>query len=185
MLFNLFLLLCIFTRIHSKLLTYTLYQTDDICQYNWKGSICLPIFSLNETDEPLLFKLDINNHNQCPTQTLVYIRTQQCIYCSKNLHDIHCNHIRLRRMIPVNKEHTYRNHIAVISISLAGMLIIGSLFSLFFIKRSNAHTNLLELFNSQQTSNSNIKSLNHIKVPKTIKTTPRNQLQLTIPKTMK
>ncbi len=170
------LLLCIFINIHSKLITYTLYQTNDICQHNWKGSICLPIFSLNKTNHPLLVKLDINNQNQCPTKTLVYIRTQQCIYCSKNLADIHCNHHqRFRRMIPIKKEHIHGNPIAIISISLLGILIIGSLFTLFILKRSKAHTNLLELFNPQQ--NTNIKTINHIKIPETIQS-----IQLPVPK---
>jgi hypothetical protein len=172
------LLFSMFINIHSKFITYTLYQTDDICQYNWQGSICLPIFSLNQTDQPLLIKLDINKENQCLSQALVYIRTRQCIYCSKNLRDIHCHHRRLRRMIPIKKENIHRNSIAIIGISLLGILIIGSLLTLLFIKRSQAHTNLLELVQS----NSNIQS---IKVPRNIKSTRINPINLTVPKTIK
>ena len=175
MIFILLLLYCIFINIHSKLINYTLYQTNHVCQYNWKRSICLPIFSLNETNQPLVIKLDIDNENQCLTQTLVYIRSRQCIYCAKNVNDIYCNHHRSRRMIPINKEHIHRNQVAIISVSLLGVLIIGSLLTLLFIKRSQAHTNLLELFNPQ--TNSNIKS---IKVPQNIKST-----HLTVPKSIK
>ncbi len=173
------LISCIINNIHSKLITYTLYQTNNICQHNWKGSICLPTFFLNYTNQPLKIKLDIKNQNQCPTQILVYIRTQQCIYCSKNLHDIDCNHQRLRRMIPIKKENIHQNSIAIIGISLLGILIIGSLLTLLFIKRSQAHTNLLELFNH---SNSNIQSINHIKVPQNIKSAhinPSEPIRLT------
>ncbi|CAF1466926.1 unnamed protein product [Rotaria sordida] len=189
MLFNfIFLFLSILTNIHSKLITYTLYQTNDICQHNWKGSICLPIFSFNKTTQPLLIQLDINNKNQCPTQILVYIRTQQCIYCSKNFHDIHCNHQRIRRMIPIKNEHIHQYQITIIGISLLTIFIIGILLSLFFIKRSQAHTNLLELINHQDNSNSNIKSINQIKVSRNIKSTHINQSQpirLTIPNKIK
>jgi hypothetical protein len=172
------LLLSMFIHIQSKFITYTLYQTDDICQFNWKDSICLPIFSLNQTDRPLLIKLNLNKENQCSSQVLVYIRTQQCIYCSKNLEDIHCHHRRLRRMIPVKKEQVYRNSIAIIGISLIGILIIGSLFTLLFIKRSQAHTNLLELLQP----NSNIQS---IRVPRNIKSIQINPIHLTVPQTIK
>ncbi len=172
------LLLSMFIHIHSKQITYTLYQTDDLCQFNWKGSICLPIFSLNQTDRPVLIKLDLNKENQCTSQTLVYIRTRQCIYCSKNLRDIHCNHRRMRRMVPVNKEQVHRNSIAIIGISLLGVLIVGSLLTLLFIKRSQAHTNLLELLQP----NSNIQS---IKVPRNIKSTQINSAHLTVPQTIK
>jgi hypothetical protein len=147
------LILLLFQNIHSELITYTLYQTNDICQHNWKKSICLPIFFLNQTNEPISITLNINNLNQCPTQTLAYIRPRQCIYCSKNLHEIHCNHQRIRRMTPITKEHIHRNSIAMIGISLLAILAIGSLITLFFIKRSQAHTNLLELFNPQENPN--------------------------------
>lgn len=175
MLFIFLLHLLLSSSIHSKFTTYTLYQTNDICQYNWKGSICLPIFSLNKTNQPLLIKLDINNLNQCLTQTLVYIRSRKCIYCAINFQDIHCNHQRLRRMIPTTKEHTYRNSIGIIFISLLGILTIGSLFTLIFIKRSQAHTNLLELFNQ-------------IKVPQNIKSVdinPTQPIRSTVPKQIK
>jgi hypothetical protein len=78
-------------------------------------------------------------------------------------------------MIPIKKEHIHGNPIAIISISLLGILIIGSLFTLFILKRSKAHTNLLELFNPQQ--NTNIKTINHIKIPETIQS-----IQLPVPK---
>ncbi|UJR26436.1 hypothetical protein I4U23_007767 [Adineta vaga] len=159
-------------NIHSKLITYTLYQTDDLCQYNWKGSICLPIISFNQTNQPLVVQLDINNPNLCPTETLVYIRTEKCIYCSKNIHDIHCNHRRISRMISIEKKYNHRNYLPIISISLISILIVGSLFTLFFIKRSKAHTNLLELIPSSQPSN--IKSLNHVKVSQPFKSIQMN-----------
>ncbi len=184
MLFIFFLLLShLFIHIHSKLITYTLYQTNEICQYNWKGSICLPIFSLNKTNQPLSIQLDRTYQNYCPSQILVYIRTRQCIYCAKNRQDIHCNHYRLRRMTPTQKEDIHRNEFAIIGIGLLGILIIGSLLTLLFIKRSPAHTNLLELFNPQP--NSNIQSINHIKIPRNIKVAqiPSSQpIPLTIPK---
>jgi len=85
-------------------------------------------------------------------------------------------------MIPINKEHIHQNSIAIIGISLLGILIIGSLFTLIFIKRSQAHTNLLELFNH---SNSNLQTINHIKVPQTIKSThinPSEPIRLIAPK---
>jgi hypothetical protein len=186
MLFILLLLLSyIFTNIHSKLITYKLYQTNDLCQHNWKRSICLPIFSLNKTNQVLAIQFDTNDQNHCPTQTLVYIRTQQCIYCSKNLDDIHCNHQRFRRMVPKNNEHIHRNQIAIVSISLLGIFIVGSLLTLLFIKRSQAHTNLLELYNHQSNPNSNLQSINHIKVPRYIKSAPINQspaIRLAVPK---
>jgi hypothetical protein len=187
MLFILLLLVLFysFINIHSKLITYTLYQTNNICQDNWEGSICLPIFSFNKTNQPLLIKLDINNQNQCPTKIIVYIRTRQCIYCSKNFHDIHCNHQRLRRMIPTKKEHIYQNQIAIIGIGLLSLLIIGTLLTLLVIKRSQAHTNLLELFNYQTNPNSNLQSINHIKVPRNIKSVHNKPLCVTIPKPIK
>lgn len=179
------LLLGIFTNIHSKLFTYTLYQTNDICQHNWRGAICLPSFSLNPTDQPISIQLDRNSSAQCPSQTIVYIRTRQCIYCSRNFHDIHCHRPRLRRMVPVQKEQMHRNQTTVIGVGVLGILVIGSLFTLFLIKRSQAHTNLLELFNQQQNPNSNIQPINHIKVPRTIKSAHVNSSQpihLTVPK---
>lgn len=169
MLFTRFLFLVFFPNIHTKLITYTLFQTDDICQHNWKGSICLPIFPLNKTYQQLSIELDIDNNNSCLTHILVYIRTRHCIYCPKNLDHIHCNHQRSRRMISKKRDLFYQNQTFIIGICLFSILIIGSLFTLFFIKRSQAHTNLLELYNHQDTSNSNIQSMNHIKVHGNIK----------------
>jgi hypothetical protein len=89
-------------------------------------------------------------------------------------------------MIPIKKEYIHQNSIAIISISLLGILIIGSLLTLLFIKRSQAHTNLLELSNP---SNSNTQSINNIKVlPQNIKSTSINPSQpkhLTILKEIK
>jgi hypothetical protein len=81
-------------------------------------------------------------------------------------------------MVPVNKEQVHRNSIAIIGISLLGILIVGSLLTLLFIKRSQAHTNLLELLQP----NSNIQS---IKVPRNIKSTQINSAHLTVPQTIK
>ncbi|CAF3043850.1 unnamed protein product [Rotaria socialis] len=183
-----FIFLHTFTNIHSKLITYTLYQTNDICQHNWKGSICLPIFPLNKTNQPLSIELDINNVDQCPLKILVYIRSRQCIYCPRNLHHKNCNHQRIRRMISTKKEYIQRNQTALIGISLLSILIIGSLFTLLFIKRSQAHTNLLELFNQQDNSNSNIQSVNHIKLHANIKSAqmnPPQPIRLHIPNKVK
>ena len=173
----LFLYICNFTNIHSKLTTFTLYQTNDLCQHNWKGSICLPVLFVNKTNQSLSFALDIDNHNQCPTQVLVYIRSRQCIYCSKNLNDIFCSHQRLRRTVTTKRKLIHRNQKTFIGISFLGILIIGSLLILLFIKRSQAHTNLLELLNHQSIPNSNIQSINHIKVAGNIKSTHHDQSQ--------
>lgn len=159
-------------QIDSTFLTYTLYPTDDICQENWQGSICLPIFSLDYFDQPLTIQVPWNDENFCQSQMLVYIRTKQCIYCSKTPHvDIHCQHRRIRRMTSTNKESLHRNSFAIIAISLLALLVIGTLFTLLIIKRSQAHTNLLELLQP----NSNIQS---IKVPNKIKSKP---MHLTVP----
>ena len=176
------------TDIHSKLITYKIYQTNDLCRDNWQGSICLPIFPLNRSDQPFIIRIDTYKPNLCPTLTFVYIRTIQCVYCSKQIHDIHCKHKRKRRMAPREEESNYRNYFPIVTISLASVLIIGSLFTLFFLKRSQAHTNLLELIPPLQQSNSNIKSLNHIKVPQAIKSVPANLFQpthLTVPRRVK
>lgn len=162
-------------QIHSTFLTYTLYQTDDICQENWQGSICLPIFSLDHFDQPLSIEVPWNDENVCRTRTLVYIRPKQCIYCSKNLAQIHCQHRRIRRLTPTSKEALHRNSIAIIALSLLALLVIGTLFTLLIIKRSQAHTNLLELIQP----NANIQS---IKVPNRIKSKP---VHLTVPQPVK
>ena len=173
----LFLYSCNFINVHSELTTFTLYQTDDICQHNWKGSVCLPALPLNKTNQPLSFALDIDGHNQCPTQILVYIRSRQCIYCSKNYNDIFCSHRRLRRTVTTKRELIHRKHKTIIGISFLSILIIGSLLTLIFIKRSPAHTNLLELVNHQGIPNSNIQSINHIKVAGNIKSSHLDQSQ--------
>lgn len=170
MIFILLLLSClVIIQINSTFLTYTLYQTNDLCQENWQGSICLPTFSLENFEEPLSIKVPFYSQNPCRSQTLVYIRTKQCIYCSKNFDDIHCQHRRIRRMTSTNKEYLHRNSIAIIALSLLALLVIGTLFTLLIIKRSEAHTNLLELLQP----NTNIQS---IKVP-----TKSKAIHLTVP----
>jgi hypothetical protein len=154
--------------IQSEWFTYAVYQTDDLCQYNWEGSICLPILSLNQSNQPVLVQVDINKHNPCPTRTLVYVRTRQCIYCSKRLEDIHCRYHRLRRMAPAKKTEIHQNSLTIISIGLLSILLVGSLFALAFIKRSKAHTNLLELVHPTGLT---IKSINQIRVPEPIRPT--------------
>lgn len=177
----LLIIFLIFTDINSKFITYTLYQTDDICQHNWKGSICLPSMSLNKTNQPLSIQVDISNKNPCPTQILVYIRSKQCIYCSKN---IHCNHERIKRMIPIEKQRIHLNQITIIGVSSLGIFFIGILFLFLMIKRSKAHTNLLELVNEQE----NATSKKLIKIPVNIKSPPNHPSQpkcLTVPKSIK
>ncbi|CAF4981240.1 unnamed protein product [Rotaria socialis] len=91
-------------------------------------------------------------------------------------------------MISTKKEYIQRNQTALIGISLLSILIIGSLFTLLFIKRSQAHTNLLELFNQQDNSNSNIQSVNHIKLHANIKSAqmnPPQPIRLHIPNKVK
>ena len=144
MLFILLLLLLV-SLTRSKFIAYTFYQTDDLCQFNWKDSVCTPIGALNATHRPIVAELVIPMRDLCATHTLVYVRTRQCIYCPKDLDDIHCEHPRLRRMAATEREHRQGNSLVVLGMGLFGVLAIGSVFALLVIKRSQAHTNLLEL----------------------------------------
>jgi len=166
-----------FIQTYSKFVNYTLYQTDDLCRSNWKESVCIRSFFLHQTNQPFLISLKLNDTIHCLSQILVYIRPLQCIYCAKTLSDIHCNRRRLRRMIPREKSSSiHRNTLTVIGLSLFGVFLVGSLFTLLFIKRTQAHTNLLELKNTQ----SNLRAINQIKIPTNIKSIKSKHL--TIPK---
>ena len=176
------LLLFLLPLVHSKLLTYTVHQTNDICRDNWKGSVCLPIFPLSRTNQPFVIQINARHDQQCDGQALIYIRSRQCIYCPKHLSEVRC--YRRRRMVPTSKEHIHRNSLIALSLGLLGILAIGILFAFLVIKRSAAHTNLLEAFDSQGKARSCPPPVKKIKIP-----VPRKQFlqptRLPYPKSIK
>lgn len=177
-------LLLLLPLVHSKLLVYTVHQTNDICRDNWKGSVCLPIFPLSRTNQPFVIQINARHDQQCDGQTLIYIRSRQCIYCPKHVNEIRCYRRRQRRMVPTSKEHIHRNSLIALSLGLLGILAIGILFAFLIIKRSPAHTNLLEAFDSQGNARSRPPPVKEVKIP-----VPRNPFlqpaRLPYPKSIK
>ena len=175
------ILLLLFISVHSKLLTYTVYQTDEICPDNWKGSICLPIFPLPVRLRSIQIQVNLNEDDyrekQCSHQTLIYIRSRSCLYCPNNIDDIHC-HQRLKRMTPTDKPNSRGVRFAFLIISLSSIVAIGSLFTLFIIKRSKAQTNLLENQNIPIRSSDDLRPVKQIKVPPRIKLIPKKEFEL-------
>lgn len=175
------LLVSLFTSVQSKLLTYTVYQIDEICPDNWKGSICLPIFPLPVHHQSIQIQVNLNEDDdqekQCSHQTLIYIRSRSCLFCPNNLDEIDCPR-RSKRMTPTDKPNSRGVRLAFLLISFASIMAIGSLFTLFIIKRSKAQTNLLENQNIPIRSIDDFQPIKQIKVPSRIKTMPKTEFAL-------
>lgn len=141
----LFIFLFISRCVHSKLLTYTLHQTDHICSHNWKASICLSILHLDRTTRPLTIKLDQINENFCHTQNLIYIRSRSCIYCPIDFNDIHCHRQRFRRHDYSSNPSTVYGRFPLKTIGLIGCFTLLIAVLILYIKRTPAQTNLIPL----------------------------------------
>ena len=171
----------LFASVQSKLLTYTVYQTDEICPDNWKGSICLPIFPLPVRRRSMKIRVNLNEDDQrekqCSDQTLIYIRSRSCLFCPNNIDQIHC-HQRSKRLTPTDDKPNRRGvRAAFLLISLASIVAIGSLFALFIIKRSKAQTNLLENATIPIHSSDDLRPVKQIKVPPRIKSMPKKEFE--------
>lgn len=163
-LIKIFLLSLCFILVHSTLLTYKVYQTDDICSFNWRRSICLPIFRLKRTNRSSQIQIDIRDKTFCFNRSLIYIRPKSCLYCPKSFILIHCEKRIVYEKQNERKRFSGKRFIAPV-LGCIGLLLLFSVVFVFVIKRTPAQTNLFEpkLVKNVQ------------KPPKVVKTT--NELQ--------